>query len=107
MDDDKREQIERELDLFFFVGGGEDSDADAARGARSRTLEKIFQILDQGLEAARKQITATVMVDFPFCDCHGRGCAPGACALLPEEEHLAFDKADGLTDNDLYWYTVL
>ena len=61
-------------------------------------MEKIFQILDQGLEAARKQITATVMVDFPFCDCHGRGCAPGACALPAEEAHLAFDKADGLLE---------
>ena len=100
--------LEEELEqIALGPAGGEgvaDSTGAATRGAdpthlrrRRRIWERVCSILDEGIDAARENITATAVMDFPFCDSHGAACRPGRCSLRPEE-HLHLAKEDGLLE---------
>ena len=108
-----RQNLESELDEIFFGGVGDEQDASseaATRGyhrpeskpvpdaRRTAIWQHVKGILDAGIETARTRIRATVVVDFPFCDRHGKHCQPPTGCSLHSERHLALAPEESLLE---------
>ena len=108
-----RQNLESELDEIFFGGVGDEQDASseaATRGyhrpeakpvpdaRRTAIWQHVKGILDAGIETARARIRATVVVDFPFFDRHGKHCQPPTGCSLPSERHLALAPEESLLE---------